>query len=152
MPTYEYRCDACGNAEDAYRTVDTRDDAPLCCGRPMARQISRVMGFVQADICYDSPVTGKAITSKQARIEDLARHNCRPYDPEMKTDYQRRIADDEKKLDKAVDETIDRTIAAMPARKREKLEAELQGGVTAEPVRLTAPVQPIRTDIQHGSA
>jgi hypothetical protein len=118
----------------------------------MARQISRVMGFVQANICYDSPIDGRPITSKQARIEDLARHNCRPYDPEMKTDYQRRIADDEKKLDKAVDETIDRTIAAMPARKREKLEAELQGGVTAEPVRLTAPVQPIRTDIQHGSA
>jgi hypothetical protein len=117
----------------------------------MARQISRVMGFVQQNICYDSPIDGRVITSKQARLEDLARHNCVEYDPGMRQDYQRRIADGEKQLDKAVDQTIDREIAQMPARKREKLQAELEGGYTAEPVRLTAPAQPIRTEIPHGA-
>jgi hypothetical protein len=38
----------------------------------------------------------------------------------------------------------------MPSRKREKLEAELQAGVTIDPVRLTAPSKPITKDISHG--
>lgn len=152
MPTYEYECGVCNTVEDHYRRVESRDDAPVCCKRRMTRLISRVMGFVQQNICYDSPIDGRPITSKQARIDDLARNNCQEYDPCMKQDYQRRIADDEKRLDKAVDETIDREIAQMPARKREKLQAELEGGMTAEPIRLTAATKPIRTDIQHGSA
>lgn len=93
--------------------------------------------FVAPNICYDSPVDGRHITSKQARIEDLKRHNCIEYDPEMRTDYQRRIKDNEASLEKHVEETVDREIATMPSRKREKLTAELEGGLTAEPVRQT---------------
>lgn len=151
MPTYEFLCEVCASTQDVHRQVEQRDDAPVCCKKRMTRLVSRVMGFVQADICYDSPVTGKAITSMQARREDLARHGCREYDPGMKQDYQRRIVEDEKRLDKSVDETVDRAIAEMPTRKREKLEAELiNAGVTAEPIRITAPAKPITTEIHHG--
>jgi hypothetical protein len=150
MPTYEYACD-CGRTQDAYRKVEQRNDSPVCCGKRMTRLISRVMGFVQGDICYDSPIDGRPITSLQARREDLARSGCRPYDPEMKTDYQRRIKESEAALDKSVDETVDRAIAQMPVRKREKLEQELiNAGVTAEPVRLSANAKPITTGIHHG--
>jgi hypothetical protein len=96
------------------------------------------MAFVQKDICYDSPVDGRPITNKHARIEDLARTNCVEYDPGMKTDYQRRVAENDKHLDKQVDETVDRAIATLPARKRENLAAEMERGITVEPTRLTS--------------
>jgi hypothetical protein len=87
------------------------------------------------NIAYTSPIDGRAITTKQQRIEDLKRNSCIEYDPEMKTDHQRRLVDGEKQLDKQVDEHIDRTVASMDSRQREKLTAELAGGLTVEPVR-----------------
>lgn len=93
--------------------------------------------FGVKDICYDSPIDGRAITSMAARREDLARSGCIEYDPEMKTDYLRRAAESEKKLDASVDQLVEKEIATMPTRKRERLEAEMAGGVTAEIVRQT---------------
>ncbi len=52
--------------------------------------------------------------------------------------YKRRIAESEKKLDKSVDEQVEKTISQMPSRKRERLEGELRAGLDAEVVR-TAP-------------
>lgn len=96
------------------------------------------MIFVSPDIHYKSPIDGRQITNKSARLDDLARNNCVEYDPEMKTDYKRRIAESEKKLDKSVDEQVEKTISQMPSRKRERLEGELRAGLDAEVVR-TAP-------------
>jgi putative FmdB family regulatory protein len=151
VPTYEYRCGGCGSARDAYRTVEQRNDAPVCCGQGMERQISRVMGFVQADIRYDSPIDGRPITNKQMRLEDLARSNCQPYDPEMKKDAERRRKEAEAKLEKAVDETVEREIHAMTPRKRESLIGELEGGLTAEPMRHTANAKPMRVELGTGT-
>ncbi len=103
------------------------------------RHFNAPMIFVQGDICYDSPVDGRHITNLQARQEDLARTGCIPYDPEMKTDAQRRLKEGEDRLDRQVDETVDRMIANLPARKMEKLAAEMEGGLTAEPIRITPP-------------
>lgn len=93
------------------------------------------MVFVGQDIHYQSPVDGRVISSKHQRLDDLARNNCIEYDPEMKKDYQRRIAESEKKIDRAVDNHVDKVISQMPVRKREKLESELRAGATAEIVR-----------------
>ena len=93
--------------------------------------------IVKQDIRYDSPVTGAPITSERARREDLARHNCIEYDPGMKQDAQRRVVEDERKLDKAVDATVEAEISRMPARKRERLEIELKGGSDVSVERLT---------------
>ena len=41
MPLYSFRC-ACGATRDEYRTVETRNDAPLCHG-PMERVITPPM-------------------------------------------------------------------------------------------------------------
>jgi hypothetical protein len=81
---------------------------------------------------------GRLITSKRQRLDDLARSDCIPYDPEMKKDAARRQAESQENLEKAMDATIEKTIHEMPARKREKLTAELEGGVTAEFARLGA--------------
>jgi hypothetical protein len=56
----------------------------------------------------------------------------------MKQDHDRRLKESEQQLERSVDAAIEREIHTMPARKREKLTAELQSGVTVEPTR-TAP-------------
>ena len=96
------------------------------------------MFFGIREICYDSPIDGRPITSMAARREDLARSGCVEYDPEMRKDYTRRVEADEKRLEQSVDALLEREIAAMPSRKQEKLAAELQGGATADIVRQTA--------------
>lgn len=95
------------------------------------------MFFGIKDVCYDSPIDGSPITSMAARREDLARSGCIEYDPEMRKDYERRIEEGERKLESSVDTLLDKEIAAMPSRKREKLAAELESGVTADIVRQT---------------
>jgi hypothetical protein len=149
MPTYLYICPN-GTQFDRYLPVSRYKESQICecCGEVGNKVITVPNVFVSPDICYDSPIDGRPITSKKAREEDLARSNCVPYDPEIKKDYQRRIEREEKELDRAVDATIDKEIALMPARKREKLEAELQAGFTVTPERRTAPYQPIKAEIE----
>lgn len=136
MPIYEYICDK-GHRFDRYLPVSEYREPQTCeCGAASIKQVSLPLVFVQTDICYDSPIDGRHITSRQARIEDLARSGCIEYDPEMKKDYYRRIKDNDDRLDKAVDETIDRELAHMPARKREQLQSEMDAGFDADLVRL----------------
>lgn len=146
MPLHDFRCER-GHVTEEY-VAQGVDEITCACYLP-ARKVFLVapMAFVQADICYDSPIDGRPITNKQARAEDLARSGCIPYDPEMKKDYQRRLAREEAALEAAVDQTVEAELAAMPSRKREKLEAELQGGMTAEMTRITPDVKPLKMEI-----
>lgn len=43
MPLYRYECPKCGVACDAYRTIDSRNDAPLHCEEAMQRRIMPTM-------------------------------------------------------------------------------------------------------------
>lgn len=138
MPLHDFRC-ARGHITEEF-VAQGVDVIECACYLPATKVfLTAPMAFVQPDICYDSPIDGRPITSKQAREEDLARSGCIPYDPEMKTDQKRRIEREEKALEDAVDRTVDEVIATMPARKREKLEAEMQSGVDAEIARVTPP-------------
>lgn len=138
MPIYAHVCDN-GHAFDLLLRFSELDELQACvCGRPATRVICAPRIFVAPDICYDSPVTGKPITSKQARIEDLARTESVEYDPGMKQDYQRRVQESERQLDKSVDEHVDRAIAQMPARKLERLVAEVASSDLAT-ARVTPP-------------
>lgn len=94
--------------------------------------------FGVRDIHYDSPIDGRPITSMAARREDLARSGCVEYDPEMRKDANRRIQEADEKLDKSVDNLVEAEFARMPSAKKEKLAAELESGLTVEPVRQTA--------------
>jgi hypothetical protein len=67
----------------------------------------------------------------------MARSGCIEYDPEMRKDYTRRVEEGERKLEQSVDSLLDKEIAALPSRKREKLAAEMESGVNADIVRQT---------------
>lgn len=150
MPTYCFRCEN-GHSFDRYLSVDGRDEPQTCeCGVSARRVITLPMIHIKQDVHYTSPIDGRPITSMAAHKDDLARNNCIEYDPEMKTDQKRRIERQDKELERSVDDYVDSQIANMPARKREKLEAELMGGFDAVPERITPNVKPLTVEVNHG--
>lgn len=139
MPLHDHRCTKCGEMEERFIALDQLSAVQLHeCGGELERVFLRFpFAVVQDDICYDSPIDGRPITSKQARMEDLARGDCVPYEPGIREDQERRRAESEAALERSFDATVEREIATMSARKREKLTAELEGGMSAEPERVT---------------
>ena len=139
MPIHDHRCIACGEIEERFVPMTQLSDVQKHeCGGEMERVFLRFpFATIQEDICYDSPIDGRPITSKQARIEDLARADCVPYEEGIRQDQERNKRESEESLERAVDQTVEKEIALMPARKREKLTAELEGGLTAAPARVT---------------
>lgn len=143
-PIYEFECLLCRVREDHYRTVGERNDAPEHHNQAMRRVITAPTIHVGMDINYASPIDGRPVTSKQARIEDLARSGCVEYEPTMRTHQARREQERDAVLEKSFDETVETSIHAMPARKRDRLVAELEGGMTAEVVKVTPQQQSFR--------
>ena len=125
MPIYAYRCRG-GHDFERYLPLAEYATPQRCeCGADSQKQLSAPM--VLADLPgYASPVDGRWVEGRRARREDLARNNCVPYEPSMKADHARRLKDSNDAIDRKVDEHIENEIARMPARKREKLEAELR--------------------------
>lgn len=140
MPEYIYQCPV-GHRMSRFTNVKNHLPFVDCenCG-VIAEQVLTAPLLVKAsaDVRYDSPVTGEPITSWAARRNDLAKHGCREYDPEMKRDYHQRLKDSETALDKAVDTHVEASIEKMPTKQRAKLYSELtEQGATAEVVRST---------------
>jgi hypothetical protein len=90
------------------------------------------------DVCYDSPIDGTPITSMAQRREDLARHDCIPYDPGMKQDATRRVKEQDEALDQAIERDVERAIETMPTTKRGQLLRDIvDKGETIEYARST---------------
>lgn len=135
---YTIQCPWCLRTEDIVRTVNTRDDdLPWCHNRSMKRIITATSVFVQPDVHYTSPVDGRAITNRQQHLEELARTDTIVYEPGIKQDQERNAALREQRLERSVEHTVDETIATMPADKRERLAAEMEGGLAADVTRIT---------------
>jgi hypothetical protein len=126
MPLYDYLCPA-GHHSSRFTTVANHSPITVCdCGE-MAQQVISVPAAItiQPECRYDSPIDGTPITTWAARANDLARSNCEPYDPGRKEDYQRRIQDQEKAVDRSVDEAVGLAVARMDTQTRGKLYSEL---------------------------
>lgn len=149
MPTYEYRCE-CGNEFERILPVSEYKAPQWChCGLQGERVISRPLQVsVQRECRYDSPIDGRPITSWKQRADDLARNGCQEYDPEMKTDYNRRIAREDADLDKKIEATVEAEIERMPSVKKEALAKAIDMGATPTPERGSAPMASI-TPIAH---
>lgn len=80
----------------------------------------------------------------------MRRNNCQEYDPEMKTDYLRRNKTKQEAIERAVDETVEKTISAMPGEKRERLQNELNDDLDLITIRTTSKYKPIKTRVDHG--
>lgn len=141
MPTHDHFCAVCDSYEERYVPIAELAEPQIhSCGASMQRVFLRPpMTFVQPDYRYTSPVDGRPITNYHEHLEELARTDTVVYEPGIKQDQERNARRREEALEQAIEQTVDREIATMPAVKREKLAAELEGGMTAEPVRVTPP-------------
>lgn len=138
MPIYVYKCEN-GHEFDVFKSIKDLDTPTYCsCGLEAQRKIVPTM--INCDIqpwdYYESPASGKPITSYKERKEDMARTGCVDYDPGMKTDYKKRINRMDAELDKKVEETVEREWDKMDTTKREKLANELLSGAEAKIERL----------------
>lgn len=111
MPLYEYTCRN-GHVIQQYRTVDERHAAGSCkyCGLELRKVILHPPRVFSDYAGYESPASGNWIVGKRARAEDLARTGCRPYEAGEREAMLRRQAENDRQLDKQVDEVVERTI------------------------------------------
>lgn len=86
---------------------------------------------------YESPIDGRWIEGRRARAEDLKRSGCRPYEEGEKEMNERNRVRENDALDQRIDESVEREVALMPARKKELLEQEVRAGATCVLERTT---------------
>ena len=102
---YESQCNSCGKTYEYIKPAAQYLESPFCCGVRTEKKIfSPPMGFVE-NIHYTSPIDGRPITTKQARINDMRANNCRPWEgmEQEKKVAQERKAHEEKIEDKKIE-------------------------------------------------
>jgi putative FmdB family regulatory protein len=113
VPVYEYQCPE-GHVTTALRAVVDRDRVPECpCGHLTRKVIlspPKVFGDYEG---YESPASGKWVEGKRARVEDLRRTNCRPYEDGERQAFMKRQAQAEREQDRAVDAAVDWSLEAL---------------------------------------
>jgi len=128
MPIYVYKCDN-DHEFERFLSLELYNLPQTCdCGAKSQKVIKPTM--LNCDIApwdsYISPASGKLITSYKERDADMKETGTVDYDEGVKADSIRKRKADDKKLDKIVDETVEKAFEAMPVRKKEKLENELK--------------------------
>ena len=125
MPLYEFACDK-GHKFDRFLKLKDYDQAQTCeCGAQATKQLSAPMFSVDFP-AYQSPASGKWITSRAERKADMKATGCVDYEPSLKAEQERRYAAEDAALEKQVDEHIEKEIINMPVEKRERLAAEVE--------------------------
>ena len=115
MPIYSTCCVTCSARGTVFRRIVERDNLPACsCGGTLLRPVEAptVAGAITP---YESPASGKWITSASARRDDLARTNCVPYDPGMKQDAARNQKASMARTDALVEHFVDKTVGEFAA-------------------------------------
>ena|SRR5258706_13329531 len=130
MPVYTYHCRGCGQRFEKYLPMALCSSLQIheCAG---VGQKIFLPPMVRGDLPgYESPIDGRWIEGRRARIEDLRRSGCRPYEDGEKEYHERVRIRENERLDAKIDESVERQFAALPARKKELLEQEVLAGAT----------------------
>ena len=138
MPIYRQRCPN-GHEFDVFLKIKDYDIPQTCeCGEKAKRIIVPTM--INCDMqpweYYESPASGKPITSYKQRKEDMEQHGCVDYEPSLKRDSKKNADKAETELFAKVDETVEREWENMDSSKREKLTNELESGMDISVDRL----------------
>lgn len=129
MPLYDIRCSQSQTIFERFIPLANFEEPIICaCGATAHRCISKPM-FSVDNTGYDCPVTGKWIGSKREHQENLKEQGCRVLEPGEKEQNEKRRANEEAAVEKAVDQTVEHEIDTMPSIKKEKLFNELESGL-----------------------
>lgn len=130
MPLYDAQCENCTVIVEFLASVEDCLKTPHCrnCGAATARVFLRPpMAIVKFPAAggheYVSPVSGKPITTERQRRDDMKRHDCRPYEgfQQEAKEAQRRVAEDEKKSDAKLDDSVRKAYHQLSPEKRRHL-------------------------------
>lgn len=139
MPTYVFECENGHRFEKVLRIADYNSPQKCECGSTANRKTVPTM--LSPDIAnwdtYTSPATGNLITSKKQRREDMKRSGCVDYEPSLRENFKKQQRENELKLDKQLDQTVDSIFESMPSQKKEMLERELSTGIDLQYTRGT---------------
>lgn len=98
---YESRCNSCGKLYEYIKPAAQYLESPFCCGERTQKVILNApMGHV-VNIHYTSPIDGRPITTKQARINDLKANNCRPWEG---LEQEKKVAQERKKYEEKIED------------------------------------------------
>ena len=128
MPIYSYKCSV-GHEFDRFLKIHDYKEPQTCdCGTDSQKVITPTM--INCDMAnwdrYESPCSGKLITSYKERERDMREHGCVDYDPGVREDAETNQKREDIKMDKAIDHTVEEAFEKMPIRKKEKLENDLK--------------------------
>jgi hypothetical protein len=135
MPVYVYNCRGCGVRFERYLPMALCSSLVLhdCAG---VGQKVFLPPMVRGDLPgYQSPIDGRWIEGRKARLEDLRRNNCRPYEEGEKEYNARRLKQENDAFDAKIDQTVEREFEALSVRKKELLEQEIRAGADVQVVR-----------------
>jgi len=131
VPTYEFKCTN-GHKFDRYLKLRDYQEPQWCvCGAESTKLISIPM-ITPSFEAYESPIDGRPITTKKARSEDMKRNGCVPYETGMVENNNQNLRNEELKLEKSLDDTVDSEISKMDSRQHDQLESSLKAGVDLE--------------------
>jgi len=123
VPIYESECQQCGRRHEYVRPVAACGDTPECCGSPTEKRIfSAPAGFPDIP-AYESPASGKWITSRAERREDFKRTGTREWEglesEKRESEKQKQYADAE--FDAKIERAVGETFAALSSSKQDAL-------------------------------
>lgn len=130
MPTYLYQCPSCTTRRDIIKSLANLDRSEPCeaCQTPMERKLCAPR--VVADYAgYQCPVTGSWVEGRRAHTENLKRHGCRVLESGETEAFRKGRAQEEARLDKSVDATVEQFYETLPTEKREALATAVQSGL-----------------------
>lgn len=110
MPIYLYQCGPCSKEFEVVKRVaeiDRPEQCPSCASLDTRRKI--IAPMVRGDYePYNCPITGKRIEGKRQHLENLARHNCRVYEPGETEQYLKGLEERKRKdLERSVDAAVE---------------------------------------------
>jgi len=114
MPLYSTFCLSCRVQDAVFRKIEERDNVGNCphCGKPVERLFDTPR--IQTDIePYESPKTGKWITSRSARDEDLRASGSFLYEKGVREDIARNREAAAEKAFKPISDAIDATVTSL---------------------------------------
>lgn len=127
MPLYDFQC-AEGHKFEKFVALKDFEDPVFCgCNAPAQRLISAPM-FSVDQVGYTCPVTGEWIGSKREHRENLAKHGCRVLETGEKEAAAARRAADDAKLDKLIEDRVEKEIESFTSDQKEQLHNELING------------------------
>ena len=127
-PLYDYEC-AKGHKFDRFLSLKDYKQPQKCeCGEDAQKMLTPTM--INCDMPnwerYESPASGKLITSYKDRDRDMKEHGCVDYDPGIKEENKQRVKAKDLEIEKQIDDTVEREFENMPSAKKETLENELK--------------------------